>query len=98
MVCRAHLVADGVDYGTFREGLCTLFGRLDFENSERQQLRMLGQYGAKSVVAFALRKSDLSTCAYFDFPINLQLDLAVDHFITGLRDASSLDYLRRERV
>ena len=32
------------------------------------------------------------------FPTDLQLDLAVDHFISGLRDASSRDYLRRERA
>ena len=97
-VRRFHFVADGVDYSKFREGLFTLFGRLDFEDSYRQQLRVLVQSGAESVAAFASRTTDLSTRAYPDFPTDLQLDLAVDHFISGLRDASSRDYLRRERA
>ena len=59
---------------------------------------MLVRSGAESVAAFASRTTDLSTRAYPDFPTDLQLDLAVDHFISGLRDASSRDYLRRERA
>ena len=82
----SHFVADGVDYSAFREDLFTLFGRLDFEDAYRQQLRVLVQSGAESVAAFALRTTDLSTRAYPDIPTDLQLDLAVDHFISGLRD------------
>ena len=48
--------------------------------------------------AFAARTSDLSSRAYPNFDTDVQLDLAVDHFISGLRDVSSRDYLRRERV
>ena len=57
---------------------------------------MLIQSGDESVAAFASRTTDLSTRAYPDFPTDLQLDLAVDHFISGLRDAPFRDYLRRE--
>ena len=97
-VRRSHFVSDYVDYSKFREGLFTLFGRLDFEDAYRQQLRVLVQSGAESVAAFASRTTDLSTRAYPDFPTDLQLDLAVDHFISGLSGASSRDYLRRERA
>ena len=97
-VRRSHVVADGVDYDAFREGFFTLFGRLDFEDSYRQQFRVLVQFRPESVAGFASRTTDLSTRAYPDFPTDLQLDLAVDHFISGLRDASSHDYLRRERA
>ena len=92
-VRRSYFVADGIDYSAFREGLFTLFGRLDFEDSYRQQLRVLVQSGAESVATFASRTTDLSTRAYPNFPTDIQLDLAVDHFISGLRDASSCDYL-----
>ena len=47
---------------------------------------------------FASHTTDLSTCTYRNFPTELQLYLAVDHFISGLRDVSSRDYLRRERA
>ena len=98
-VRRSHFVADYVEfYSKFRVGLFTLFGRLEFEDLYRQQLRVLVQSGAESVTAFALRTTDLSTRAYFDFPTDRQLDLAVDHLISGLRNASSRDYLRRERA
>ena len=63
-----------------------------------QQLRVLVQSGAESVVAFASRTTDLSTRAYPDFPTELQLDLAVDHFISGLRDASIRNCLRLKRA
>ena len=84
---RFHLVADGVDYGAFRVCLLTVFNRLDFENSYRQQLRVLVQSGVESVAAFASGTTDLSTRASFEFPTDLQLGLAVDHFISGLRDS-----------
>ena len=92
-VRRSHFVADGVTYDSFCKGLSTLFGRLDFEDSYRQQLCVLVQSGAEFVAAFASRTTDLSTRAYPDFPKDLKLDLAVDHFISGLRDAFSRDYL-----
>ena len=97
-VRRSHFVADGVYYDAFREGLFTLFGRLNFEDSYRQQLLVLIQSGAEFVAVYASRTTDLSTRSYPDFPTDLHLDLAVDHFISGLRDASSHDYLRLERA
>ena len=97
-VSRSYFVGDNVDYNNFREGLLTLFGRLDCEDAYRQQLRVLAQSGAEPVAAFASRITDLSTYAYPNFPTELQLDLAVDYFISGLCDGSSRDYLRRERA
>ena len=66
-VRRSHFVGAAVSYEQFRNGLYTLFGRLDFENAYRQQLRGLAQSGSESVAAFASRTSDLSTRAYPDF-------------------------------
>ena len=97
-VRRFHFVANGVDYSRIREGLFTLFGHLDFENSYNQNLGVLKQSGAESVAAFGSRTTDLSTLAYPDFPTDLQLDLSVNHIISCLRDAFSREYLRRERA
>ena len=54
--------------------------------------------GAEPIAAFESRTTELSTRAYPNIPTELQLDLAVDHFISGMRDVSSRDYLRRERA
>ena len=97
-VRRFHFLGDAVFYEKFLDGLYTLFKRLDFENAYRQQLRVLAQSGSESVAAFASRTSDFTTRAYFDFPTELQLDLTVDHFISGFRDLSTQDYLRRKRA
>ena len=48
-VRRSHFIADGVDYDSFKNGLITLFGRLESEDSYRQQLRELIQAGSESV-------------------------------------------------
>ena len=40
-VRRSHFISDGVNYTVFKNGLITLFGRLEFEDSYRQQLREL---------------------------------------------------------
>ena len=74
------------------------FGRLVFEDSYRQQLRELTQSGSESIASYAKRTTDLTTGAYPKFPTELQLDLAVEHFIAGLRETSTRDYLRRERA
>ena len=95
---RSHFEGDAVFYEQFRDGLYTLFGRLDFADAYCQQLRVLAQSGSESVAAFASRTSDLSTRAYPDCLTKRQLDLTVDHFISGLRDLSTRDYLRRERA
>ena len=97
-VRRFNFVWDGVDYETFRKCLFALFDRLDFENSYRQQLCLLVRLGAESVPAVASLTTDFSMRAYPEFLTDLQLDLAVDHFISGRRDASSLVHLRQQRV
>ena len=97
-VRRSHFIGDDITYDAFRDGLFTLFGRLDFEDAYREQLRVLTQSGAESIAAFASRTSDLTSRAYPSFSTDVQLDLAVNHFISGLRDSSSRDYLRRERA
>ena len=78
--------------------VCLLFNCLDFYDSYRQQLRVLAICGAEFVAAFTSRTSDLSKRANPGFSTDLQLDLAVDHIISGFREASSHDYLRRERA
>ena len=82
----------------FAMGLITIFGRFEFEGAFRAQLRSLRQSGAESVTAYAARTTDLCSRAYTEFATEAQLSLAVDHFIGGLADASTREYLLRERA
>ena len=86
------------DYTAFKTGLITLFGRLEFEHSYRQQLRELAQTGSESIASYAARTTDLTTRAYSKFSTENKLDIAVVHFIARLRDTSTRDYLRCERA
>ena len=93
-----HFFSEDVDYTAFKNGLITLFGRLEFEDSYCQQLRELAQAGSESIASYAARTTDLTTQAYPKFPTELQLDIAVENFIAGLRDTSTRDYQRRKRA
>jgi hypothetical protein len=97
-VRRSHVVDSVADYSKFRDGLTTIFGRFEFEGAFRAQLRSLRQPGAETVTAFAARTTDLCSRAYVEFATETQLSLAVDHFIGGLADTSTRDYLLRERA
>ena len=97
-VRRSHVADSVAEYEKFRDGLVTLFGRFEFEGAFRAQLRSLKQSGAESVTAYAARTTDLCSRAYVEFSIEAQLSLAVDHFIGGLADASTREYLLRERA
>ena len=90
--------SDDVDYTAFKNSLITLFGRLEFEDSYRQQLREIAHSGFESIAFYAARTTDLTTRAYTKFPTELELDIAVEHFIAGLRDTSTREYLRRKRA
>ena len=83
-----------MDYTVFKTYVITLFGRLEFEDLYRQQLYELAQTGFKSVVFYKARTIDLSFHAYPSFSTELQLDLADEHFVFGLLDAATRDYLR----
>ena len=67
-VRRSYFFSDDVDYTAFKNGLITLFGRLEFEDSYRQQLRKLAQAGSESVASSAARTTDLTTRADFKYP------------------------------
>ena len=67
-------VGNDVDYAAFKDGLITLFGRLEFEDSYRQQLRELAQAGSESMASYAARTTDLSSYAYPNFNADVQLD------------------------
>ena len=97
-VRRSHVADSVADYSRFRDGLITIFGRFEFEGAFRAQLRSLRQPGAETVNAFAARTTDLCSRAYAEFATEAQLSLAVDHFIGGLADTSTRDYLLRERA
>ena len=97
-VRRSHVADSVADYEKFREGVTTLFGRFEFEGAFRAQLRTLKQSGSESAAAYAARTTDLCSRAYAEFATDAQLSLAVDHFIGGLADASTRDYLLRERA
>lgn len=95
---RSH-IADSVGYyDKFREGRTTIFGRFEFEGAFRAQLRSMRQSGADSVTAYAARTTDLCSRAYAEFATEAPLSLAVDHFIGGLADTSTREYLLRERA
>ena len=97
-VRRSHIADDVAEYDKFREGLLTLFGRHEFQDSFRGQLRSLRQSGSEAVADFPVRVTDLCSRAYSKFFTEDQLDLAVSHFISGLADVTSREFLRRERA
>ena len=61
-------------------------------------MRELAETGSESIASYAARTTDLMTRAYPKFLTENQLDIAVEHFIAGLRDKSTRDYLRRENA
>ena len=87
-----------MNYPVFRKGLISLFGRFKFEGAYRATLRSLRQSGSESVASYAARVTDLCSRAYPNFSTDDQVNLAVDHFISGIADTSSRDYLMRERA
>ena len=97
-VHRSHTADKIADYSTFREGLILHFGRFEFEGAYLASLRSLRQSSAESIAAYSARITDLCSRAYADFTTEHQLSLAVDHFIAGMADISSRDYLQWERA
>ena len=97
-VCRWHVADTVASYEKFRDGLITLFGRFEFEGVYCATRRGLRQPGSESVVAYAARTTDLCSLAYAEFSTEAKILLAVDHFIAGLADSSSHEYLQRERA
>ena len=96
---RRSLVAESVaDYLTFKKGVETLFKKFEFKGSYRAMLRTQAQAGAESVAAYSARTTDVCSKAYASFSIETQLSLAVDHFIAGLADSTSRDYLLHDRA
>ena len=95
-VRRSHVVDTVASYEKFRDGLIALFGRFEFEGAYRATLRGLRQSGSESVAAYAARTTDLCSHAYAEFSTEAQMSLAFDHFIAGLADSSSREYLQRE--
>ena len=97
-VRRSHIVDDINEYDKFREGLLTLFGRNEFQDYFRAQLRALRQAGSETVADFAARVTDLCSHAYPKFSTEDQLDLAVFYFISGLADVTPREFLQKERA
>ena len=97
-VGHSHIADDINEYDKFRDGLLTLFGRHEFQDSFRGQLRSLRQESSEAVANYAARVTDLCSRAYPKFSTEDQLDFAVEHFISGLADVTSREFLRRERA
>ena len=97
-VRRSHLADAIADYPKFKSGVETLFGKFEFEVSYRAQLRNHSQSGAESIAAYAARTTEVCSKAYPAFATETQLSLAVDHFIAGLADATTRDYLLHDRA
>ena len=57
-VRRFHFYSDDVEYTAFRNGLITLFGRLEFEDWYYQQLRERAQAGFESNASYAARTTN----------------------------------------
>ena len=64
---RFYFFSDDVDYTVFINDLITLFGRLEFEDSYRQQVRELSQTSSKSIAFYISRTTNLTTQKYFKF-------------------------------
>ena len=97
-VRRSHLVDAIADYAKFKSGFEALFGKFEFEGSFRAQLRTHAQSGAETITAYAARTIYVCSIAYFAFATETQLSLAVDHFIVGLADITTRDYLLHDRA
>ena len=97
-VRRSHFADAIEDYAKFKSGVEAIFGKVEFECSFRVQLRTHAQSGAEPIAAYAARTTDIFSKAYPAFPTETQLSLAVDHFITGLSDATTRDYLLHDRA
>ena len=97
-VRRSHVADTVASYENFRNGLIALFGRFEFECAYRATLRGLRKSRSESVAAYAARTTNLCSHAYAEFSTEAQLSLAVYHFITGLANSSSREYLQRERA
>ena len=95
---RSYITDHVANNPVFREGLISLFGRFEFEGAYRAAVRSLRQSGSESVAAYAARVTDLCSRTYLNFSTDDQLSLAVDHFISGIADTLSRDYLMRERA
>ena len=97
-VRRSH-VADAIaDYAKFKSGVEALFGKFEFKGSFRAQLRTHAQAGAETIAAYAARTTDVCSKAYPAFATETQLSFAVDHFIAGLADITTRDYLLHDRA
>ena len=97
-VRRSHLADVIADYAKFKSGVKALFGKFEFEGSFRAQLRTNAQSRAESIAAYAARTTDVCSKEYTAFAMEAQLSLAVDHFIAGLADTTTRDYLLHERA
>ena len=97
-VLRSHIAEVIANYAKFKSGVKALFGKFEFEGSYRAQLRTHAQSGAESIAAYAERTTDICSMAYPAFATETQLLFVVDHFITGLADATTRDFLLHDRA
>ena len=96
-VRRSHLAEVIADYAKFKSGVEALFCKFEFEGSFRAQLRTHAQSALRTLLP-TLRAQLL--CARRPTPHSRrrQLSLAVDHFIAGLADITTRDYLLHDRA
>ena len=92
-----HIVKIVVKYSSFRKILVTLFGRFEFENQFRKNLRTLHQFGAKSVSVYAANKFEALFARILHNFTNAQILVAVTHFVFGFADKTVCEYLQQNR-
>ena len=61
---RSHLADVIADYAKFKSGVEALFGKFEFEESFRAQLRTHAQSGAETIAAYDARTTDVCSKAY----------------------------------
>ena len=94
----SQLVDKADDYDTFKTGVITLFGRLEFEDSYRQKLRKLKQSASELINDYAARTSDLVSRGFPNYTTDAQLNIAVEKIVAGLADVSTREFLRRDHA
>lgn len=95
---RSHVAKSVADYATFKSDVITLFEKFEFKGSYSAMLRTHNQVVAESIAAYAASTTDGCLKAYAGFSTKTQLSFAENHFILGLADSTSHDYLLHDRA
>ena len=97
-VRRSHVKDNVADYLLVKQSVKTLFGKFEFDGSYSSMLRSHVQSGSESIAVYAAFTTYVCSKAYPNYSTETQLSLAIDHFISGLVDSTTRDYLLHDRA